>query len=67
MARKTKQVPNQIGKVTSLTDEPLVEDEEPIEEYKEYNMWITVNNHSTGVINMEIRQYGKPKDPVHPN
>lgn len=50
----------------------LIAEEEPeleeIEEYKEYNMWVTINNNSTGNIEVAIRQYGKPKDPPpHPN
>lgn len=43
----------------------LVEDEEE-EYYAQYNQWITINNHSTGTINVTIKQFGKPKPPPPP-
>lgn len=49
---------------------PAVEDpeEEEDEDYRQYKMWVTINNNSTGNVSVEIRQYGKPKDPPpHPN
>lgn len=57
MAKVTKQL--------IAEEKPEVEE---TEEYKQYNMWVTINNNSTGNIEIQIRQYGKPKDPPpHPN
>jgi len=44
-------------KVQALTEEPEQEEEVYGNVYQQ---WITINNHSTGTIEVTIRQYGKP-------
>lgn len=53
---------------TKIETPEVEEPEEGDEDYRQYKMWVTINNNSTGNVSVEIRQYGKPKDPPpHPN